>query len=67
MKRFTFNGKKYIFRKEVLISNLSKLAIGGMLLALYSYMFAGMMITIIEVISARESEPKTNNTRRKNI
>ena len=51
MKRFTFNGKKYVFRKEVLTSNLSKLAIGGMLLALYSYMFAGMMITIIEKYS----------------
>ena len=48
MKRFTFNDKKYIFRKEVLISNLSKLAIGGMLLALYSYMFAGMLIAVIE-------------------
>ena len=36
MKKFTF------------ISNLGKLAIGGMLLALYSYMFAGMLITVIE-------------------
>ena len=48
MKRFTFNGKKYVFRKEVLISNLSKLAIGGMLLALYSCMLAGMLIAVIE-------------------
>jgi hypothetical protein len=48
MKRFTFNGKKYVFRKEVLISNIIKLAICGMLLALYSYMFAGMLIAIIE-------------------
>jgi len=48
MKKFTFNGKKYVFRKEVLISNLVKLTIGGMLLALYSYMLSSMLITVIE-------------------
>ena len=48
MKRFTIKGKKYVFRKEVLISNLSKLAIGGMVLALYSCMLAGMLIAVIE-------------------
>lgn len=48
MKRFTFNGKKYVFRKEVLVSNLSKLAIGGMMLMLYSCMLAGMLIAVIE-------------------
>lgn len=48
MKKFTFNGKKYVFRKEVLVSNLNKLAIGGILLALYSYMFSSMLIAVME-------------------
>lgn len=48
MKKFTFNGKKYVFRKEVLISNLSKLAIGGIMLALYGSMLVSMLIAVIE-------------------
>lgn len=46
--KININGKQYKFNKGLLLNNLSKLAIGMMLLALYGYIFVNMTIAVIE-------------------